>query len=132
MFKTLIYEHDGLWTDVYRAFFTGATESVSAIFVDSPQAGLSYLAENEVDFIVIDMDFPSFDAFDFLDAMKKEPLNSAKPFLIATDEFRDEYFFNKAYKTGAVDYIVKSEAMDRLYNRVKLVERLKTLYGGAA
>lgn len=127
-FKTLIYEHDGLWMNVYKAFFVGAEESISAFYADTPEAALAYLSDNEIDFIAIDMDYPSFDAFDFLQELKKSSINVNKPFLIATDEFTDEYFFNKAYKVGAIDFIIKSESMDRLYNRIKLVERLKSLY----
>lgn len=131
-FKILVFEHDGLWLDVYKAFLSGADESVEAHYTDTPEAAMEYLKAHEVDFVVIDMDYPSFDGFDFLDMLKKETSNWQKPFLIATEEFKDEYFFTKAYKFGAVDYVIKSNGMDRLYNRIKLIERLKKLYEESA
>ena len=129
-FKILVFEHDGLWLDVYKAFLSGAEESVEAHYADTPEAAIEYLKAHEVDFVVIDMDYPFFDGFDFLDAVKKETPHAQKPFIMATSEFTDEYFSSKAYKIGAVDYLVKTENMDKLYNRIKLVEKLKNLYAG--
>ena len=129
-FRVFVFEHDGLWLDIYRAFLSGAQESLEAVFADTPEGAIKYLSDNDVDLLVVDMDYPSFDGFDFLDAVKKETPHAQKPFIMATSEFTDEYFSSKAYKIGAVDYLVKSENMDRLYNRIKLIERLKRLYGG--
>ena len=129
-FKVFVFEHDGLWLDIYKAFLSGAQESLETVFADTPESAVAYLAQNDVDLLVVDMDYPSFDGFDFLDAVKKDTPHAQKPFIMATAEFRDDYFAQKAYKIGAVDYLVKTENMDKLYNRIKLVEKLKNLYAG--
>lgn len=85
---------------------------------------MEYLKAHEVDFVVIDMDYPSFTWLDFLDMLKRDR-EWTKAVLIATEEFKDEYFFTKAYKFGAVDYVVKSNGMDRFLQSNKAYREAK-------
>lgn len=76
----------------------------------SARKALSFLAENSVDLIFLDIQMPLLNGLDFVKSLEKPPA------IIFTTAYRD--FAVESYELDAQDYLVKPISFDRFYRSV--------------
>lgn len=67
---------------------------------------LEILATNNIDLILLDVNMPKMDGFEFLEKAKKDPKISRIPIIMLTTE-GEEASKKKALEMGASDYLTK-------------------------
>ena len=97
----------------------------------SGQDAVTYLEQNRVDIILLDIMMPEMDGFETADKIRNIPLNAQTPIIYLTADNSVETI-EKAFDSGAIDYILKpfrkKELLVRVKNRIE-TEKLKiTLY----
>lgn len=70
------------------------------------QEGLEFLAKETYHAIILDINMPRVDGFEFLARIKKDPTYSHIPVIILTTEGQEEDK-NRALQMGAAEYLIK-------------------------
>ncbi|MFH1597737.1 MAG: response regulator [Patescibacteria group bacterium] len=83
--------------------------------------GLSILAKEKVDLIILDVILPKMDGFDFLREIKSKKETQAIPVVIASN-ISSKQNIDSGIELGAKDYLVKSE-----YNLDGIVSKIEEL-----
>lgn len=97
--------------------------------VDITQASLAtdalkLLEKQEVDLILVDIQMPEMNGFEFFNEIKKVEKLKDIPVIFVTAYFKSEEFESRGYKLGAFDYITKPIDEFRLLNKVILYQKL--------
>lgn len=91
---------------------------------------LPALVENPPDAIVLFLDLPDANSYEFCDRLKKTPKASAVPVIFMADTAAD-LDIAKAFEVGAADYITspnnRSEILARVQNQLNIQNALKLL-----
>lgn len=88
-------------------------------FARSAQEGLTYLQNNRVDLILLDIVMPEMDGFAMTEAIHHLTMPSASTPIIYLTGDNSELTVSHAFDAGAVDYIVKPFRQKELIARVK-------------
>ena len=85
--------------------------------------GVEVLAEHSnVDAIITDINMPRMDGYGFIETVRRDPLNRAKPILVLTTE-SDPVKKQRARDAGATGWIVKPFNSEKLLAAVQRVIR---------
>lgn len=82
----------------------------------SPDKGLDYLKNNDIDCLFLDIEMPTMDGFQFLDKLDR------KDFAVVITTAYDEYGI-KALKNEAIDYLLKPIDSDDLENTIEKIKK---------
>jgi DNA-binding LytR/AlgR family response regulator len=115
--KVIIVDDEPLAVNVIKNYTSQVKElSLAATFTNAVEAS-SYLQNNKVDIIFLDINMPVLDGFDFLKSLHVVPM-----VVITTAH---EEFALKGYELEAIDYLVKPIPFPRFLNAVHRIMRLK-------
>lgn len=99
-------------------------EGVTVLQASSGQKGLEILASNEVHLVVVDIQMPVMNGFEFANTLKEDDRFKDIPVIFLTAYFKSEEFASRGYKLGAFDYLTKPIDEHRLLNKVGLYTQL--------
>ena len=119
--KILVVEDDKYLINAYRVKLTKAGFDVQ-LATDGDEA-LTLLSSFKPDLVLLDLILPIRDGFSVLTEMKKQPLWSKIPVIIASNLGQKEDI-DRGMKLGASDYIVKSDM-----TLVAIIEKIKRVLG---
>lgn len=120
--RTLVLEDDVADVELVRAMLTHAGIPVQSVVVDSREAFVSALREQEFDLILADYMLPSFDGLSALDLARE--MAPDVPFIIVSAVLGEERAID-TLKSGATDYVLKQRlervvpAVHRALNEVR-------------
>lgn len=86
--------------------FSLKSRGYSVVSAENGQIGLEALAKDDFDAVVLDINMPKIDGFEFLRRIKANAAYVSLPILILTTEGQDRDK-QKAMELGATDYLVK-------------------------
>jgi CheY-like chemotaxis protein len=84
----------------------------------SAEAGLEVLNRTKVDLVLLDIEMPEIDGFDFFAKMSQNPAQKFIPVIFVTAN-ATKNIIERAIKVGAKDYIVKPVNPDILLQKIK-------------
>lgn len=98
-----------------RALLLGALTSrgFAVEQAEDGQQALEWLASNEVDVIITDINMPRLDGFGLIEKLRSSALHAERPILVLTTESSDEKK-QRARNAGATGWIVKPFDADKL------------------
>lgn len=82
---------------------------------NEPEKALTYLAENDIDCLFLDIEMPTMDGFQFLSKLK------SRDFAVVITTAYNEYAI-KALKNDAIDYLLKPIDTDDLEETIKKIK----------
>ena len=95
----------------------------TVVQADDGVHGVEVLAEHSnVDAIITDINMPRMDGYGFIETVRRDPLNRAKPILVLTTE-SDPVKKQRARDAGATGWIVKPFNSEKLLAAVQRVIR---------
>lgn len=100
------------------------TEGVSVLQASSGQKGLEVLSQNEIHLVIVDIQMPVMNGFEFANTLKDDERFKDIPIIFLTAYFKSEEFASRGYKLGAFDYLTKPIDEHRLLNKVGLYSQL--------
>ena len=83
-------------------------------------AALEWLAGNDADVVITDINMPRMDGFGFIEGMRADPNHKATPVLVLTTE-SDAAKKQRAREAGATGWIVKPFDPEKLASAVRRV-----------
>ena len=84
------------------------------------QEALEWLATNEVDVVITDINMPRLDGFSLIEQLRTSALHADRPILVLTTESSDEKKM-RARDAGATGWIVKPFDADKLTTALRRV-----------
>ena len=84
------------------------------------QEALEWLARNEVDVIITDINMPRLDGFGLIEKLRTSAMHADRPILVLTTESSDEKK-QRARQAGATGWIVKPFDADKLTTALRRV-----------
>lgn len=84
------------------------------------QAALEWLATNDVDLVITDINMPRLDGFGLIERLRAQPRHADQPILVLTTESSDEKKA-RARAAGATGWIVKPFDPEKLVSAVRRV-----------
>jgi len=92
-----------------------------------PEEAIKYIKSDYPDLVLMDIGLEGTNGFELTSAIKSDPNNAYLPIIFITGQ-RDKDYILKAYKTGAVDYIVKPIEKETLLARIETHLKISSLY----
>ena len=86
--------------------------------VNSATNALKFMNENEVDVILLDIEMPNINGFDFLTDIRKIPSYMPVPIIIVSGKTGQE-FYNEARKSSASDVLGKPVVPEALIDAIE-------------
>ena len=99
-------------------------EGVSVLQASSGQKGIEILSQNEVHLVIVDIQMPVMNGFEFANTLKDDQKLKDIPIIFLTAYFKSEEFASRGYKLGAFDYLTKPIDEHRLLNKIGLYSQL--------
>tara|TARA_R110000868_G_scaffold20678_5_gene87150 strand:- start:15878 stop:16363 length:486 start_codon:yes stop_codon:yes gene_type:complete len=99
-------------------------QGVSVLQAPSGQVGLEILAKQEVHLVIVDIQMPVMNGFEFANTIKEDERFKDIPVIFLTAYFKSEEFATRGYKLGAFDYLTKPIDEHRLLNKIGLYSQL--------
>lgn len=99
-------------------------EGVEIIQASSGLEGLEIIDKSNIHLILVDIQMPHMNGFEFVNALKEKGLLESIPVVFLTAYYKSEEFESRGYKLGAFDYLTKPIDEDRLLNKVILYNKL--------
>ena len=98
-------------------------DSINArlIKTSSAKAALMILLKEPIDCILLDVSMPGMDGFEFLKTLHSAPAHAKIPVLMITGKIFSENETLKAYKLGAVDFLLKPLDPQTVYRKVSFI-----------
>lgn len=105
-----------------RALLLGALTSrgFAVEQAEDGQQALEWLAANEVDVVITDINMPRLDGFGLIEKLRASALHADRPILVLTTESSDEKK-QRARNAGATGWIVKPFDADKLSTALRRV-----------
>lgn len=99
-------------------------ENVSVVQASSGQKGLDLLQKEDVQLVIVDIQMPVMNGFEFANTIKDDDRFKHLPIIFLTAYFKSDEFATRGYKLGAFDYLTKPIDEHRLLNKVSLYSQL--------
>lgn len=77
------------------------------ITCNSGNEGLQILLKEKISLILVDVQMPEMDGYEFVEITKQHPNTANIPTLFVTAISNEDKFINKAYELGAIDFLFK-------------------------
>ena len=94
-------------------------EKVTLLEAESGEQALAMVIEHTVNLILLDVQMPGMDGFEFARHLKMAASTRDIPIVFITAVFKSEEFAQQGYQVGAVDYLTKPVDDHLLLNRIK-------------
>jgi DNA-binding LytR/AlgR family response regulator len=111
--RTIIIDDDKDWHDILERLVHAQPQLLLMGSFTSPVAAHSLITEGGVDLILLDIEMPDINGFEFIKAMSKPPL-----VIFITSHLE---FAIKSYEVNAVDYLVKPITIPRFLQAIEKV-----------
>jgi response regulator RpfG family c-di-GMP phosphodiesterase len=97
--------------------------SIDAQFIKATSAkeALLIMLKQSIDCILLDVSMPEMDGFEFLKTLRNAPNHAAIPVIMITGKIFSENETLKAYKFGAVDFLLKPLEPETVYRKVSFI-----------
>jgi response regulator RpfG family c-di-GMP phosphodiesterase len=89
----------------------------------SAKEALLIILKQPIDCILLDVSMPDMDGFEFLKTLSNAPAHSQIPVIMITGKVFSENETLKAYKFGAVDFLLKPLDPETVYRKVGFIVR---------
>jgi response regulator RpfG family c-di-GMP phosphodiesterase len=89
----------------------------------SAKEALLIMLKQSIDCILLDVSMPEMDGFEFLKTLCNAPAHSQIPVIMITGKVFSENETLKAYKLGAVDFLLKPVEPETVYRKVGFIVR---------
>lgn len=102
-------------------------EQVSGLEIfqaSSGKEGLTLLEEHPIDLILVDIQMPEMNGFEFANIVAESESYKDIPLIFLTAYFKSDEFEARGYKLGAFDYLTKPIDEHRLLNKIHLYNKL--------
>lgn len=90
----------------------------------SGKEGLTILEDNPIDLLLVDIQMPEMNGFEFANFINESERFKETPLIFLTAYFKSEEFESRGYKLGAFDYLTKPIDEHRLLNKIHLYNKL--------
>lgn len=77
------------------------------ITCNSGNEGLQILLKEKISLILVDVQMPEMDGYEFVEITKQHPSTASIPTLFVTAISNEDKYINKAYELGAIDFLFK-------------------------
>jgi len=91
---------------------------------NSGEEGLKLLLERSIDLLLIDVQMPDMDGYEFASILKSSNITKDIPIIFITAIFNNDDFKEKGYELGAVEYITKPIDDTLLLNKISLYKKI--------
>ncbi len=120
----LILEDDALFAESLEDFLE--EEGFLVSLASDGEEALEYAYEKHFDLLLLDVNVPSINGFDFLKVLRQEHQNTPAIFITS---FKDKKSIQKGFHYGADDYLTKPIDLDELHLRIlALLRRANKLH----
>lgn len=89
------------------------------ICCNSGNEGLQILLKEKISLILVDVQMPEMDGYEFVEITKQHPNTANIPTLFVTAISNEEKYINKAYELGAIDFLFKPLNIEITRNKVE-------------
>lgn len=101
------------------------------IKASSGKKALLLMLEHDIDCILLDVSMPGMDGFEFLKTLQSGPAHAKIPVIMVTGKIFSENETLRAYKYGAVDFLLKPLDSEVVYRKVSFfveqAQKIKSL-----
>lgn len=94
---------------------------VDFIKATSAKEALLIMLKKSIDCILLDVSMPEMDGFEFLKTLRSAPAHAKIPVIMITGKIFSENETLKAYKFGAVDFLLKPLNPEKVYRKVGFI-----------
>ncbi len=123
-FRILIIEDDAMMRDVLRD--TVSASGHEAFLCEDGRSGLSAVAADKPDLVVLDVNLPDLSGHEVCKAIKTEPSTRHIPVLMLTGEARQVSERVEGLDVGAEDYLFKPISPKVLMARIESIIKLSS------
>lgn len=95
--------------------------NANVIKATSAKEALLIMIKQPIDCILLDVSMPEMDGFEFLKTVRNAPAHSKIPVIMVTGKIFSENETLKAYKFGAVDFLLKPLDPETVYRKVDFI-----------
>ena len=100
------------------------TGTINVIEALSAKEGFDKLLKDVVDLILLDVQMPEMNGFEFAKLVKTNKKTKNIPIIFVTAVFKSEEFIKEGFEIGAVDYLTKPIDDNQLLNKISLYLKL--------
>jgi response regulator of citrate/malate metabolism len=111
MIRVIIVEDDMLVADLNKSYVENVPGFKVVKIFNNGEEALSYLINNEVDLMLLDVYMPKLNGINLLETMRKKGIMTD---VILVTAAREANNIDKVLKLGAVDYLIKPFEYDRI------------------
>ncbi|MFA1643457.1 response regulator [Chryseomicrobium aureum] len=116
MIRVLIVEDDPMVAELNRSYIE-RTDDFSCVGVaHSPKEARSFLANDQIDLVLLDVYMPGQDGLSYLQELREERASVDVILITAASETKQ---IQQALRLGAIDYLIKPYAFDRLHTALE-------------
>ncbi|AOW75817.1 hypothetical protein A3Q34_02460 [Colwellia sp. PAMC 20917] len=95
--------------------------NASIIKATSAREALLIMLKESIDCVLLDVSMPEMDGFEFLKTLRNAPTHTKVPVIMITGKIFSENETLRAYKYGAVDFLLKPIEPETLYRKVDFI-----------
>jgi two-component system response regulator LytT len=121
MMNCIIIDDDNFIREVFKEQLSKIKNVHILADFSEPILGIKFLNSNPVDFIILDVNMPNFNGFDFINSLK-----NPVPVILITSE--KEYAIKAFEYENVVDYLLKPIENDRLHKAIDKVEKILKVF----
>lgn len=99
----------------------------NALFTTDPQEGLLLFKQKKFDLVLLDLNMPQMDGFDFLERFSRDKGSSFPPVLVLT-ALSDENTKLRALNAGSQDYLPKPFSVPEVVCRIKNLLKMNNMH----
>lgn len=95
--------------------------NASFIKATSAKEALRIMMKESIDCVLLDVSMPEMDGFEFLKTLRNAPAHTKIPVIMITGKIFSENETLRAYKYGAVDFLLKPIEPETVYRKVDFI-----------
>jgi CheY-like chemotaxis protein len=99
-------------------------EGINVSMSHNGREALSFMAKNPIHLILVDIQMPEMNGFEFCNQLRADKNFKDIPFIFLTAYFKSEEFEERGYQLGAFDYLTKPIDEARLLTKIRLYKLL--------
>ena len=108
VYKILIVDDSRSIRALLEEIISSSIENIKVSSVPSAQAALEYMANHDVELILLDIYMPAMDGFEFARILREDERYHQIPVIFITASSNTDEFIQKGFDLGAIDYIKKT------------------------
>jgi PleD family two-component response regulator len=124
VYKILIVDDSRSIRALLEEIISSSIENIKVSSVPSAQAALEYMANHDVELILLDIYMPVMDGFEFARILREDERYHQIPVIFITASSNTDEFIQKGFDLGAIDYIKKPFDEVILVNKIRSYVKL--------